>query len=176
MRINREIIGTIIISVSCFVFFILIVPAYEAIKDARAVLQTRQTLLGERTELVANVKELSRQYDTRQAEIAKLAILLPTKRQLDQVISAVQAGANQNGVQLRELTTAPDNQTVSANYQKLFIKMGALGDYPSMLGWLHSIEQSLRVYDINEITVSKDNVTPGKFNLEFKFNTYNALK
>ena len=173
---NRDLLASIVFAAGGFVFFILNVPAYEAIADAKAVLQSRQDLLVERFQLVENVKELSRQYETRKNDIGKLVVLLPQKTQLDQVISAIYTAANQNGIQLREITTSAENANLAASYRQLFIKVSSLGDYLSMLGWLRDLEQSLRIYDVSEITVSRDNVVPGKFNLEFKFNAYNALK
>lgn len=172
---NRDFIASIIIALGCFVFFLLAVPQYDGILSAREVIKQQRDFTGQRALASDNVKDLIKQYQARKADIDKLALLLPNRDRVDEIIINLQTAAVGNGVQIRELTAGGDATSVE-NPKKVSLKLELTSTYPSFLNFLKEIEASLRLYDVNEISIGKD-TTPGapanSYGIEIKFNTYN---
>jgi len=150
----------------------LILPQYDAIKAINLELEARQLILTARQEALKKVEALSHQAEERQDDIDKLAILLPTNVQTDQVITSLDAIARQSGMRLTEIAAAPAGNT-GQELSTLSITIPISGTYTSFLNFLNLIEQNLRLYDITGITIgpgqSQDSAILG-FNV--KINAY----
>ena len=169
---TRDLLPSIIIAVACSLVFVLLLPKWDEVSATR-VAQTALTQLNqERQTERDNLAQLVSRTKASQADISKLNLLLPEKEQLDQIIVNLQTAAQQNGFQLKELTMG-NNQAVSSGPQKIAVKITGSGSYASFFNYLQAMEQSLRLYDVNEISIGHDNNSPSNFSVEFKLDTYN---
>lgn len=172
---NKDLIASIIFATGCFLFFYLAVPQYDKILDIKDAIQNQKKLLDDRTALIGNVKSLTSQYQSRKADIDRLAVLLPEKKQLDQIISGLEATANFSGLQIKEITLGADADVKTP--KKVNIKFQLAGNYESLLSFLKEIEKSLRIYDVSEISMSKEsstgNTNANSFALELRMTVYN---
>lgn len=155
-------------------FFVLVVPQYDAIKIVKEAIKSRQLLLTERTAIFDNVRELDRQAQTRQADINMIKAFIPERKQIDEVVSSMQKITEQSGLQLSSLTTSEVSLTGEAEYRKIFVGADMAGAYPAFVNFLKLLEQSLRLYDIYEINAAASTTLLGLGNVNFaiKMNAY----
>ena len=154
---NRNLIASIIFAAGAFAFFVLVLPEFTSIKNARATLQVRQALIEEKNAELKNVAELNGQYKARQVGIDKITTFMPEQKRVDQIVSSIQQIANQSGLSLADMTTAAEAETgEAAGYKKTFVSFDVVGQYPSFVNFLKLLEQNLRLYDIFGIIGSLD--------------------
>lgn len=174
---NRAIIASIIFAAGAFAFFVLVLPEFTSINNARAALQVRQTLIEEKNAELKNVAELDKQYKARQAGIDKITTFMPEQKRVDQIVSSIQQMANQAGLSLADIATAAAAETGEAvGYKKVFVSFSVIGQYPSFVNFLKLLEQNLRLYDIFGIIGSLTTSAGGGQNLvnfSVKLNAYN---
>ena len=172
--------AAVLIAFGCFSFFAFILPGYDSINKARELLSARQQRLDERTELIQKVATLKSQYDQNISSINKLDSLIPTNKHQDEIISSIQTIAVQSGLNLVEMNIAdtPNLQNLNATYKSGIISMVITGQYDQFFNFLQLLEQSLRLFDVQNINASEaTGGTPGAkpLNFEVKVN-FNSLK
>ncbi len=174
---NRTLIASIVFAAGAFAFFVLVLPEFTSIKNARAALQVRQALIEEKNAELKNVAELNKQYKARQASIDKITTFMPEQKRVDQIVSSIQQMASQAGLSLAGMTTAAVAETgEAAGYKKIFVSFDVVGQYPSFVNFLKLLEQNLRLYDIFGIIGSLATGAGGSQNLvnfSVKLNAYN---
>ena len=167
---NRNLLPASIIALAGFLLIGLAWPQVGELRLRRTAIAEVKATIAERQAWQSNVSRLNEQYQKHRADIANLNLLLPERKQLDQIVVNLQSAASQSGLRLRELTLSADSQ--GSQPRRVAIKANASGNYPVLMTFLREMEQSLRVYDIGEIALSRD-PTGGTFSLEVKLNTYN---
>lgn len=174
---SKTLIASIIFAAGAFMFFVLVLPEFNAISNAKAALETRQLLLEERTAELKKVAEFEEQYMARQADIDKLTVMLPEKKRIDEVVSSIQQITSQSGLNLISMTTAGLTEAGIAGYKKIIVNFDLVGQYPAFVGFLKLLEQNLRLYDVFEIIGSLATDTAGAaqnlVNFTVKLNAYN---
>mgnify|MGYP001558513512 CR=1 FL=1 len=174
---NRTLIASIIFAAGAFAFFVLVLPKFSSINNAREALKVRQALIEEKNAELKNVAELDKQYKARQAGIDKITTFMPEQKRIDQIVSSIQQVASQTGLNLADISTAATAETgEAAGYKKIFVSFNVVGQYPSFANFLKLLEQNLRLYDIFEIIGSLTTNTGGGQNLvnfSVKLNAYN---
>jgi Tfp pilus assembly protein PilO len=178
MNPNRTLIASIIFAAGAFAFFVLVLPEFTSIKNARAALQVRQALIEEKNAGLKNVAELNKQYKTRQADIDKIITFMPEQKRTDQIVSSIQQITSQSGLSLTDITTAAAAETgEAAGYKKIFVSFNVVGQYPSFVNFLKLLEQNLRLYDIfgiiGSLTTNAAGGAQNLVNFGVKLNTYN---
>lgn len=150
----------------------MVLPQYDAIKVAKEALESRQLLLSERTVLLDNIFELDRQANLHQADIGKIAAFLPERKQTDEIVSSIQKITEQSGLQLSGLSTSEVLLGGEVRYKKILVSVDMIGAYPAFIDFLKLLEQSLRLYDVFEITAATSTTSLGNVNFAIKMNAY----
>lgn len=169
---QKPILSALIFSFALFLLFVLVLPQYNAIKIAKEAVKSRQALFNERTAGFNNVGELDRQAKSRQADIDKIKAFIPERKQIDEVVSSIQKITEQSGLQLSGLTISEVSLAGEVEYRKIFVGVDTIGAYPAFVNFLKFLEQSLRLYDVFEITMSGSTATIDKVNFAIKMNAY----
>ena len=169
---NRNLLSAIIVGIGGFLIFYLIIPEYNANLAVKRALTDRGDLFKTRSELLANEKKLMETYseNVNNGNVANLMLLVPEKRSVEEIIIDFQTTAQNNGLQLSEISIGVDSR-VTADRKIISIKLTIAGSYTSFFSFLKQVEQSLRIYDVNEISFSKNTAGTG-FNLDVKINAY----
>lgn len=173
---NKNIFAALITAVAAALVFVVVVPEYDAIVDARTAIEERRTTLADRQASLQNVKTLDGQYRQRQNDIKRVLSFLPETKQNDQIVSSVEAATIQSGIQLVGMNITPLNQSTSTAYKVTYVTINAIGGYTSLLSFLRSLEQHLRLYDIVDMTVSQATSAGSAENaldISIKMNAYN---
>lgn len=169
---NKNTLAAIIVGLSLFLLFVLILPQYDEIKAAKDAKESRLVLLGERTAAFENVQESNRQVQSRKSDLDKIGTFLPETKQIDEVVSSIQKIAQDAGLQLSGITTSATPALGGSEYKKLLIGLDLVGSYPAFVSFLRLIEQNLRLYDVFEIVATESTTVPGVVNLSIKIDAY----
>lgn len=169
---SKATLGSILFALGFLLVFVLALPQYDGIKNAKAALKTRQQLLDERTAELKNVKDLDRQVKARRSDINKIVVFLPASKQVDQIVSSIQSSASEAGLQLTGLSSGELTSATDIGFKRLFVGIDANGRYPDFVGFLRKLEQNLRLYDVNEIIGSLSTTQAGVLNFTVKLNAY----
>ncbi len=169
---QKNTIAAILFSFVIFMFFVLVMPQYDAIKTARDAVNSEQALLDERKGIFEKIQELNRQAQSRQADINKIKVFIPEQKQIDQIVSSMEKITEQSGLQLSALTTSEVPATSDVGYRKIFIGADIFGTYPAFVNFLKLLEQNLRLYDIFDIIAAASTTSPGNINFTIKMNAY----
>lgn len=173
---NKNLLTSIIFATGAFLFFALVLPRFDNVKNSSQILSTKQSFLTEARGNLNNFKQLQADFESKQGDTNKILISLPRNKQIDQIISSIQVAASQNGVLLRGLTTGEVNDSTAGDLKKISINLDMQGNYQSFINFLAVIESNLRVYDVFSLSMGKDtsgSALIGLLNINMKMNAFN---
>lgn len=168
----KNIIASIIFAAAGFLVIGFLLPKYEDIQSAREATGIRRTKYEERSALINNAADMEKKYQQNLDNINNLAFLIPFKKQNDQVLLGVSEMVNQSGLRLLEISMADMTQSALDQYRPTIISVRLSGDYPAFFNFLKLLEQSIRLYDLREITMGQDTATKAGLNIELKIMTF----
>lgn len=168
----KNIIASIIFAACGLLVIGFLLPKYEDIQSAREAIDIRQAKFEERSALINNAAGMEKKYKQNLDNINNLAFLIPSKKQNDQVLSGISEMVNQSGLRLLEISMADTTQSALDQYKPTIVSVRLSGDYLAFFNFLKLLEQSIRLYDLREITISQDTATKTSLNFELKITTF----
>jgi Tfp pilus assembly protein PilO len=151
---KRAYIGAFVIAIAGILFWTLVMPLYDKVKANREALAERTALLEGRGAIIANIKTLTKQYTEHASDVERFASIVPPQKSAAEIVSALQALATQNGVQLTTLAVGPTLGQTQNPYEDQTVDLGVNGSYPAFKSFLESLEKNIRVIDITSIDAS----------------------
>ena len=150
---NKNYIGAGMIAITVVLFWVLALPFYNRISDLDTAIKERESLLSSRNTIITNIKNLNKEYQKRIPDIAKLSAIVPSKKSVAEVLSAINDVSAKNGIEL--FSSAIIGQKVSdadiSPYNLLSVEMGLNGNYPGLTNFLRAFERNLRLVDITSV-------------------------
>ena len=151
-----------------------VLPEYNKISELNVALNERQELYDSRGAIIKKIQDMNKEYQKRAADVTRISSVLPSKKSLAEMVSAIEKLSTQSGLQLISATIAgkpSDGQAGAYNFLPIEISMG--GGYPGLVSFLQSAEKNLRIIDITTIDAAAG-VTdrPGLLNFSVKGNAY----
>lgn len=156
-------------------FAVLVWPLFKGIGALKEAVENKQTVLEQRKGLVEKVRSLKKAAVARKENIDQLAIILPADKKTQEIVVNIEEAARQSGVGLKELKTASVvSQEKNTSYQTMQVELSGSGRYQSILDLFQSLEKNLRIFDIQEFTISLDSAgeASGLLNIDLKLFTY----
>src|SRR3989344_4317589 len=93
----KNLMAAILISISGFLSFTRILPAYEFVSALRDYIDIKSDLLKDRTEIFNKINNIKAKNDSRFNELQRLSLVVPEKKNLPEIISTVEAIVSQTG-------------------------------------------------------------------------------
>ncbi|OGN16586.1 MAG: hypothetical protein A3C88_01760 [Candidatus Yanofskybacteria bacterium RIFCSPHIGHO2_02_FULL_50_12] len=174
MTSSRTYVGAGLIAVAALLFWILAMPAYDYIGGLRIALEERQTIVDNRTAILANIDSLGQQYSEYSADIRRFENIVPATKSAPELVSAIQAIATQNGLTLTSLalTGVPPGKGDMSLYNTQPIDIGLFGSYPSLRSFLEALESNIRLIDVVSIEASPSSENSTVIGFRIKANAY----
>ena len=171
---SKNYTGAGLIAAAMILFWALALPLYNGVSDLDAAVKERDDLLNSRSAIITNIKNLNKEYQKRIPEIAKLSAIVPSKKSIAEVLSAIDDASRKNGVELSS-STIIGQKTSDADgspYNLLSLEMGLSGSYPGLANFLKALERNLRLVDITSIDATTGLVNTHILNFVVKGNAY----
>src|SRR3989344_5383805 len=107
----KNLIATILIAVSAFIFWTNILPKYEGVSALRPVIEEKKSLLASRIEIVEKLKNLQKEYENRYNELQRLALVAPRNKSIPEFISTIEDISSKTG-NIPTIVKLSDRKTV----------------------------------------------------------------
>lgn len=171
---NKNYIGTGLIAIAIVLFWALALPFYNGVSDLDTAIKEREDLLKSRNTIITNIKDLNKEYQKRIPEIAKLSAIVPSKKSVAEVLSAIDDVSTKNGVQLfsSSITSQKGSDTDAIPYNLLSVEIFLNGNYPGLTNFLRAFERNLRLVDITSVDAAGGLGNTSILNFVVKGNAY----
>ncbi len=165
-------IGALLIAVAATLGWIFVLPVYNEYLEIKTALADRESILDQRKATIDKIKALEAEYQTRSADMNRLASVVPTKKSAAELVSSFEDIASRNGLQLLGVSISEQKTTnTNSPYNMVGIDFTLAGSYLSFLGFLDGIERSIRLIDVQSIDASQAAET-NTINFKVKANSY----
>jgi len=168
MNLNKNYIGAALISLAAFFFWGWILPGYNVISELKTLVRERQDLISSRSAIIANIKNLTEEYQKHSADIKKRTAVVPNKKSVAEIVSTMENIASRNGLQLTGETISEQKSEPGAPYDSVLIDISLSGGYTSLVNMLQSLEKNLRLLDVSSIDVNPGTSSSGAAFLNFR--------
>ena len=172
MNSTKTYLGAALIAVGAIMFWMLTLPAYDQVMNLRSALADRNSILDNRTAIINNIKTLTKQYADRSADIQRFSNLVPADKGTAELVSTIEAMANQSGITLTGLSLAGSQNPTQNAYVPQPIDMSLTGTYPSFRTFLSLLETNLRIMDVISMNINQTTVNSSNLGFQIKANAY----
>lgn len=155
MRAIKNIIGAVFISIAALIAWVFIIPGYEMQTYLRTSIEIRSSVLSTKSELIKKVADLNVEYLEKFNELKRLSLVVPSEKNIAEVITSIEDISSQNGINVSELTIVESEEIGKVvNYGSLGISIGFSGSYDAILSFLGNIEKHIRLIDVTSLGLS----------------------
>src|SRR3989338_7509414 len=174
MNPTKNYIGAGMIAIAMLLFWAMALPLYNSVSDLDAAIKEREDLLSSRNAIVDNIKNLNKEYQKRIPEIAKLSAIVPSKKSVAEVLSAVSDISTKNGVELSgsAIIGQKTSEADTNPYNLLSLEINLNGNYPGLTNFLRALEKNLRLVDITSVDAASSLGNLSSLNFVVKGNAY----
>lgn len=174
--VHKKLIGAGLAGLAVILLFVMALPAWESISDLQAEIETRQDTLDQKTALVKKITDWKKETIDNESNLDKLAVILPQDKKTQDIVVGLEDIAKTAGIQMKTLRTGSVSQTggTSAGYQLLQVEVSGSGQYKAIVDFIRTLEKNLRIFDVQQITISTDTsaASSGGLNLQAKLYAY----
>lgn len=152
-RQNKKLAGAVMVSLAIFISWGFVLPIYEHINQLQAGVSEMNGLLESRSGVLGKIDKLKAEYKAEDEDIRKISIIIPAKKNIPELISAIESLATTNGLALSsiDLTDGEKESDLIVN-----IETNLYGSYGAFKGFLTSIEKNRRLVEINAVKLNLD--------------------
>jgi len=174
MNNSKRIFGAFTIAVALFFLWPVVFGGWAKIGALKAAVAEREQLLAQREKILATVQSSYAEYTQKlgQEDGQKFAALVPVRKDAAEIVSAMQAIATDSGVQLGEIRAADAKAAGSEQYKTLSLTIELLGSYSSMRQFLTSLEQYVRLLNVDTIEASVDTSNESQLRFTIRADAY----
>lgn len=124
--------------------FFLIWPNYQKWQQLNEVVAVKKTELEATREYYKSLEATARELDTYKDSLAKIQSALPSSPSISSMLNFIEKIASENGLILKSISrfTITSGQVKTIN-----LPITLAGSYPSLKGFLSSLEKSARIID-----------------------------
>ncbi|MBI2065279.1 MAG: type 4a pilus biogenesis protein PilO [Candidatus Yanofskybacteria bacterium] len=155
MRAIKNIIGSVFISIAALIFWVFILPGYEMQSYLNSSIETRSSALSLKSELIQKVADLNKEYQDKFSELKRLSLVIPPKKNVAEVLTAIEDIAAQSGIHLSDFSVFEGSNVNSTKpYNILSLNLGFEGQYEALVSFLNQLERHIRLIDAMSLGVS----------------------
>ena len=171
---NKNYIGAGLVAIAIVLFWVMALPLYNGVSDLDTAVKEGEDLLSSRNSIVTNIENLNKEYQKRITEINKLSAIVPSKKSVAEILSAINDISAKNGMELFSSTII--GQKVSGSdvnpYNILSVEIALNGNYPGLTNFLRAFEKNLRLVDIASIDATTGLGNTSTLNFTVKGSAY----
>ena len=155
MRGIKNLIGSVLIGIAAFLFWVLILPTYDGRAILSAEIEARSADLEMENQLISRAEELDKEFQGKYAELKRLSLIVPAEKHVDELITIVEDMFSANGIPLNDLLLSVDESSVSnLPYNLVNLDFNFTASYDSTVNFLYSVEKSLRLLDATSLDIN----------------------
>ena len=157
----KNILGSILIAVGLFFFWIWILPSYDAISLIGPIIESKELKLVSKEAILGRLEDLSQKYDQRQEDIKRLGFIVPLDKDQPVIVSALEDISSKTGMLLLKIGLSPRDENnsnlgleIPAGLGSILVTLELDGTYLSFTNFLDQVEKNIRLMDVTSFDVS----------------------
>lgn len=143
-----------------FLFFFLLLPAWQDMNTARDKNAKAAEELENWNSIIANIDQLSANYERSKDDLDKLALAIPSDSQVPELLIQLGEIAKRNGLVVSDIKFAVKGETPAeqlknpSKIKTLETNLTVEGAYPDFKKFLNDIEKNVRLTDVMSVSFS----------------------
>ncbi len=137
--------------------FSLVVPKIRTFREKREDLLLKKETLGNREEYIEHLVSLSEELERREEEMEKVSKAFPDHPETSWLAEFLEKVTPQSGMTLKEVGSFSTSVSETSTGQKIVetkLRIKVNGSYTSFLNFLETLEKSVRLIEVENITFS----------------------
>ena len=175
VRSIKNLIASILISISAFMAWTNILPKYNNTSEIKLAIEVRRALVDSRRGILERIKNLQNEYDQRFSEIQRLSLVVPEEKGFPEFISTIESISSRTGIILGELSIGGGGVNNIDPFNTINFDANFKTSYESLISFLDYLESNIRLIDLTglNIILKKDDIggTNGLAPLEVQIKT-----
>lgn len=175
----KNIIILILVLVFIGIVFLFDLPAYNKFTSLNKEIKWQEQLLEDKEAVIVKTNQLKQDYDTYKDELKRVTYVLPSEKEIPNLIVQFEALVSENGLVLESLNfleeeakKAKEGET-PAPYKSLQVSLSATGTYESLESFLKALELNIRLMDVKLVDFSsKQSEMEGLFTFNINLIVY----
>jgi Tfp pilus assembly protein PilO len=169
----RNIFGAFLIAAILFSFWPFVLGRYQEIGALRDALGEREVLVEHRRAALDTIAIELERYNAQLTgdDQDKFSAMVPSHRDTASILSGIDVIANGTGMILSELAVS-EPRSQQQGMSNIELSLSLEGTYASFRSFLTQLEQSVRLLDIQTITITENQQTPGSQRYELTAHAY----
>lgn len=147
----KNLIAAVFIAISGYLAWTQIWPAYSVISFLKVQIEEKSVLLASRTEILNQIDKLKKESNAKYAELQRLELVVPEKKSIPEIITAVESIYSKSGFILSEL--GPGDSLGGSQLANVGLKTSTQGTYNQFLNFLGYFEKNIRLFDTDKLEV-----------------------
>jgi Tfp pilus assembly protein PilO len=174
MTSGKRIFGAFTIAIALFFVWPAIIGGWQKVSALRAAVQEREDLLTKREDILAKTAAAYTEYQNRlsQEDGQKFVALVPVRKDTGEVTSALEAMAAESQVTLGEIRMSEVKSKATDQYKTLALNIDLSGSYDGMLRFLSSLEQYVRLMNVDTIQATTSSQQAGVLQFSIRADAY----
>lgn len=175
MQIDRPIAIAIILFIILLLVFFLVLPEYNTFKALQTDLGEKRAEYNAQHEYYTEIAKTYSDLRSHDDDIKKIDDALSEDPNLGRTIYFLQEKAAGNGLVVKNLfLTRPSQAADNAekDVKEISFSLGLMGEYSALAGFINSLENSSRIFEINSISFGSESRPPYSFSLQIKTFSY----
>ena len=174
---QRNLIASIILSAALFLGAAFGLSQYDTLVQMEDAVAQRELLLADRQKALQSLRAFEQAHAAAAADIQRLDIFLPQKQKNDELVSSIYAAAIESGATIRDVNFGTPQPASNPRIVKTPIAISLSSGYGSLTRFLASLEASLRLYDVTDLTIANSGGSSGfsfdnNLDISLKLNAY----
>lgn len=174
INIGKNIFGSIVVAIGLFLFWPLVLGSWDRLALLQEARAEREEILQRRIGTLSKV-------DTEYAQYAKLIAspegkkfiaLVPLKKNVPEILSAVSDVSASSGVEVVEISVNEDRATKTQGYGVLQLVLDVSGQYESIRAFLDRLEEYVRILNVDSLEIVSDPRNVNVLNVTVRAQTY----
>lgn len=153
---SKKLLASILFSIALFLGFGLVLSKYDQVEALKLALAEREVISEARKKAFANVSNFEQETLRYQTDVSRMGIFLPEKQKNDEILSAIYSAGIESGIELGNVSLGTSQVIEGKKITATPIAIEGFVSYQGLTRFLTSLESSLRVFDISELSVSNN--------------------
>lgn len=151
---RKKLIGSLMVAGALAAFMVLVLPRYDLIQETKDTIETREMGVAKKKKFVEKMIELKKLIEARKDDLSKVESFISSGKHTQDVIVNIESIAREAGVAINDLKTG-SAKSDNDSFEILQINLTAGGQYSALSNMIKLIEKNLRIFDIQEISITK---------------------
>jgi Tfp pilus assembly protein PilO len=169
---TKNYVGATMIGIGLFGLVAFAWPTYNNLSVIRSGLVKINTDRENAISTVDKINKIKTSYEQKTVIKDRVALLVPESKETAEIISTIEDMIAKTGVRLSKLSLGESKAKAESLYSPINIEMTMGGSYSALKTFIIVLEKNIRLFDIANIQVGRDNQNIGQLNFKINAGSY----